>query len=77
MIAQPEKLRTKNLLNIIKEIGIKDMEPVSVVCLGSKISLRGRLMCVQVGSLNIKRALLSNTKKLRNIQSVQIRDAMI
>ena len=34
-------------------------------------------MRVQVGSLNIKRALLSNAKKLRDIQSVQMKDVYI
>ena len=53
------------------------MESVSIVRLGSKVSPKGRLMCVQVGSLNIKRALLSNAKKLRNIQSVQMKDVYI
>ena len=56
MIAQPQKLRTKidSVLNILKEIGIKDVELVRVICLGFKIISKGRLMCVQVGSLNIK-----------------------
>ena len=53
------------------------MEPVSVVPLASKILSKGRLMRVQVGSLNIKRALLNNVKKLRNIQSAQMKDVYI
>ena len=66
-----------SVLNIVKEIGIKDVEPVSVVRLGSKILSKGCLMRVQVGSLNIKRALLNNAKKLRNIQSAQMKDVYI
>ena len=53
------------------------MEPVSVVRLGSKIPPKGRLMSVQVVSLNIKRTILSNAKKLRNIQSAQMKDVYI
>ena len=65
------------MLNIVKEIGIKDVEPVSVVRLGSKMLSKGRLMRVQVGSLNINRALLNNAKRLRNIQSAQMKDVYI
>ena len=56
---------------------IKDVEPVSVVHLGSKMLSKGRLMRVQVGSVNIKRALLNNAKKLRKIQSAQMKDVYI
>ena len=66
-----------SVLNIVNEIGIKDVEPVSVVHLGSKMLSKGRLMRVQVGSLNFKRALLNNAKKLRNIQSAQMKDVYI
>ena len=38
---------------------------------------KSHLMRVQVGSLNIKRTLLSNAKKLRNIQSVHMKDVCI
>ena len=65
------------MLNIAKEIGIKDVEPVSVIRLGSKVSPKGRLIRVQIGSLSIKRALLSNAKKLKNHQSAQLKDVYI
>ena len=37
-----------SVLNIVKEIGIKDVEPVRVVRLGSKMLSKGCLMRVQV-----------------------------
>ena len=67
----------ESVLNIAKEIGIKDVEPVSVIRLGSKVSPKGRLIRVQIGSLSIKRALLSNAKKLKNHQSAQLKDVYI
>ena len=60
----------KFVSNIAKDIGIKEFNIDNVICLGSKVPNRYRLLRVKLATLNQKRKFLNNAKKLRSSTSV-------
>lgn len=60
----------KSVLEITKETGVNQVKIVNAVRLGQRKynNSRGRLLHVHVSNLNVKRNILFNAKKLRNMK---------
>ena len=65
------------MMNMAKEIGIDDFEIVGVVRLRSNSIPKGHLMRVQLGSNNVKRAILTNAKKQQATHSDDLENVYI
>ena len=75
--AQRREDDKKFVFNVVKEIGVKDVDNITTVRLGQFSESRVRLLKVEVGNLTLKRSILANAKKLRNANSEQLRKIYI